>query len=43
MKKTNFDKFMFQLSIEEAAEVRRSRSQFVTLKSGQNAKQGYAL
>ncbi len=38
MKKTNFDEFMFQLSIEEAAEVRRSRSHFVTLKRGQNIK-----
>ena len=38
MKKTIFDKFVFQLSIEEAAEVRRSRSQFVTLKRGENIK-----
>ncbi len=32
------DDFMFQLSIEEAAAVRRSRSQFVTLKRGENIK-----
>ncbi len=35
------DDFMFQLSIEEAAEVRRSRSQFVTLKIGRGRHRKY--
>jgi hypothetical protein len=32
------DDFMFQLTTEEAEEARRSRSQFVTLKRGENIK-----